>query len=75
MKLQYMCLESALDLWPLGHCELGFFAFRIGRSEMKCAALGFSYVRSKPRNELPAQVGSFQYSKRSDNKQCTVEIR
>ena len=51
MKLQYMCLESALDLWPLGHCELGFFAFRIGRSEMKCAALGFSYVRSKPRNE------------------------
>ena len=38
MKLQYM--YSALDLWPLG-----FFASRIGRSEMKCSALEFSYVR------------------------------
>ena len=26
MKLQYMCLDSALDLWPLGQFELGFFA-------------------------------------------------
>ncbi|XP_066016273.1 uncharacterized protein [Pocillopora verrucosa] len=44
MKLQYMCLDSALDLWPPGHFELVFFASRIGRSEMECAALGFSYV-------------------------------
>ena len=27
MKLQYMCLDSALDLWSLGHFELGFFRF------------------------------------------------
>ena len=40
MKLQYVCLGSALDLWPPGHFELGFFASRIGR----CAALGFFYV-------------------------------
>ena len=39
MKLQCMCLDSALDLTPLGHFELGFFASRIGRSEMECAAL------------------------------------
>ena len=45
MKLQYMYLDSALDLWPLGHFALGFFASRIERSEMKCSALGFSYVR------------------------------
>ena len=44
MKLQYMCLDSALDLWPPGHFALGFFASRIGRSEMECSALGFSYV-------------------------------
>ena len=34
MKLQYMCLDSALDLWPPGHFELGFSASRIRRSEM-----------------------------------------
>ena len=45
MKLQYMSLDSALDLWPPGHFELGFLASRIGLSEMKCAALGYSYVR------------------------------
>ena len=45
MKLQYVCLDSALDLWPPGHFELGFFASRIRRSEMECSALGFSYVR------------------------------
>ena len=39
-----MCWDSALDLWSSGHFELGFFSFRIGRSEMECAALGFSYV-------------------------------
>ena len=50
MKLQYMCLDSALDLWPPGHFALEFFAPQIGRSEMECSALGFSYVRSKPRN-------------------------
>ena len=45
MKLQYVCLDSVLDLWPPGHFELGFFASRIRRSEMECSALGFSYVR------------------------------
>ena len=45
MKLQYMCLDSALDLWSPGHFELGFFASRLRRSEMECSALGFSYER------------------------------
>ena len=45
MKLQYMCLDSALDLWPPGHFALEFFASQIGRSEMECSALSFSYVR------------------------------
>ena len=45
MKLQYVCLDSALDLWPPGHFALEFFASQIGRSEMECSALGFSYVR------------------------------
>ena len=36
---------------------LGFFAPRIGRSEMECSGLGFSYV-----------VGTFHQSKWSDNK-------
>ena len=45
MKLQYMCLDSALDLWAPVHFELGFFASRNRRSEMECSALGFSYVR------------------------------
>ena len=75
MKLQYVCLDSALDLWPPGHFELGFFASRIRRSEMECSALGFSYVRWKPRNEQLAQMGSFHQSKRSDNKQYAVEAR
>ena len=70
-----MCLDSALDLWPPGHFELGFFASRIRRSEMECSALGFSYVRWKPRNEQLAQMGSFHQSKRSDNKQYAVEVR
>ena len=35
MKLQYMCLDSVLDLWPPGHFALVFFASRIGRSEME----------------------------------------
>ena len=39
-----------MDLWPPGHFELEFFASRMGRSEMECAALGFSCLRSKPRN-------------------------
>ena len=42
MKLQYMCLDSALDLWPPGHFELGFFAPRIGRYEMEYVAFSFS---------------------------------
>jgi len=27
MKLEYTCLDSALDLWPPGHFELGYFCF------------------------------------------------
>ena len=38
MKLQYMCLDSALDLWAPDHFELGFFASRIRRSEIECSA-------------------------------------
>ena len=43
MKPKYMCLDSALDLWPPGHFALEFFASRIGRSEMECSDVGFSY--------------------------------
>ena len=68
MKLQYMCLDSALDLWPPGHFELGFFASQIGRLEIECSALGFSYVRGKPRSGQSAKMGYFHQSKRSDNK-------
>ena len=39
-----------LDLWLPGNFELGFFASQMGRLEMEYAALGFSYVRRKPRN-------------------------
>ena len=49
MKLQYMCLDSVLDLWLPGHFAPGFFASEIGGSEMECSALGFSYVCWKPR--------------------------
>ena len=42
--------QPALDLWPPGHLELGFFACQIERSEMECTVLAFSYVRSKSRN-------------------------
>ena len=68
MKLQYMCLDSALDLWPPGHFALGFFASRISRSEMECSALGFSYVCGKLRNGQLAKMGSFHQSRWSDNK-------
>ena len=40
MKLQYTCLDSALDLWPPGLFALEFFAPQIGRSEMECSDLG-----------------------------------
>ena len=50
MKLKYMCLDSALDLWSPSYFELEFFASLIGRSEMECTALGLSHVRSKPRD-------------------------
>ena len=46
-----MRLDSALDLWPPGHFEPRFLASRVGCSEMESAALGFSHVHSKPRNE------------------------
>ena len=68
MKLQYMSLDSALDLWSPGHFELGFFASQIGRLEIECSALGFSYARGKPRNGQLAKMGYFHQSKRSDNK-------
>ena len=70
-----MCLDSALDLWPPGHFALEFFASQIGRLEMECSALGFSYVRWKPRNGQLAKMRSFHQSKRSDNKQYAVEVR
>ena len=75
MKLQYICLDSALDLWPLGYFALGLFASRIGRSEMKCSALGFSYVRWKLRNGQLAKMRSFHQTKRSDNKWYAAEVR
>ena len=75
IKLQYMYLDSASDLWPPGHFALGFFASRIGRSEMKFSALGFSYECWKPRNGQLAKMGSFHQRKRSDNKWYAVEVR
>ena len=75
MKLKYLYLDSALDLWPPGHLVLEFFASQIGRLEMECSALGFSYVRWKPRNGQLAKVRSFHQSKQSDNKQYAVEVR
>ena len=68
MKPKYMCLDSALDLWPPGHFALEFFASRIGRSEMECSDVGFSYVRGKPRNGQLAKRGSFHQNKVSGNK-------
>ena len=44
MKLQYICLGFALDLWPSDHFKLRFFSSRIGRSEIESVALSFSYV-------------------------------
>ena len=75
MKLKYMCLDSALYLWPPGHFALGFFASRIGRSKMECSAFGFSYVRWKPRNGQLAKMDSFHQRKRSDHKWYAVEVR
>ena len=75
MKLQYMCLNSALDLWPPDHFAAEFFAFQVGRSEMECSALGFSQIRLKPRNGQFAKMRSFYQSKRSDNEQYAVEVR
>ena len=75
MKLQYMCLDSAMGLWPPGHFALEFFASQIECSEMEGSALGFSYVRWKPRNGRLAKMRSFHQSKQSDNKQYAVEVR
>ena len=36
MKLQYIWLDSVLDLRPLSHFEHGFFVSRIGCSEIVC---------------------------------------
>ena len=68
MKPKYMCLDSALDLWPPGHFALEFFASRIGRSEMECSDVGSSYVGGKPRNGQLAERSSFHQSKGSGNK-------
>ena len=74
-ETKYLFLDSALDLWPPGHFVLEFFASQIGRLEMESSALGFTYVRSKPRNGQLAKMRSFHQSKRSDNKQYAVEVR
>ena len=47
MKLQYVLGSCVGFMVIYGHFELECFASRIGRSEMECEALGFSYVRSK----------------------------
>ena len=41
MKQGKQCLDFVLDLWPVDHFELGFFASRKGPSELECAALSF----------------------------------
>ena len=57
MKLSYMCLDSALELWPPGLFERVFFASRIEHPEI----LGvFSYVVKSP------EWVSFQHSKRQE---------
>ena len=73
MKLQNMCLDSALDLWPPGYFELGFFASRIGCSEMEYATL-FSLRSRKPRKRSLAIMASLQQNKHSENKRCTLEV-
>ena len=52
MKLQHMCLDSALDLWPPGHSELRFFASRPGSGVRKWSVqpCPSSKKSSKPRN-------------------------
>ena len=42
MKEGKQCLDFVLDLWPVDHFELGFFASRKGPSELECTALSFS---------------------------------
>ena len=74
MKLQHVCLDSALDLWPPGHFELGIFRFSDQAFGNGVFSLRLSYVRWKPRNEQVAQMGSFHQSKRSDNRQYAVEV-
>ena len=66
--LRWICGRSVI-------LSLDFFASRIRRSVMECSALGFSYVRWKPRNERLAKMGSFHQSKQSDSKRYTVEVR
>ena len=50
MKLKHMCLDSAMDLWPPGHFELGFFPLSDGAFGNGVCILGLSYVSDKPRN-------------------------
>ena len=74
MKLQYMCWDSALDLWSSGHFELGFF-FISDRAFGNGVCSPGLLLCSKPRDGWLAKIGSFQHSNRSDNKRCTVEVR
>ena len=49
MKLPYMCLDSALDLWPPCHFEFGFFL--LGSGVTKWSMQPFPSLRSsKSRN-------------------------
>ena len=59
MKLQYMCLDSTLDLWQPGHFE--------------CAALGFFYAVNLDMDNSLKWV-FFKHGKRSDNKRYTAEV-
>ena len=50
---------------------LGFFASRIGRVQPWASLMN---VVNLEMNNSP-KMGSFQHSKWSDNKRCTVEVR
>ena len=41
MKQGHIGLDSAFDLWLLGHFKLRIFASRMGHPELECEALSF----------------------------------
>ena len=49
--IECMCLDSALDLWPLGDFGLGFFSLLGSGVRKGSAALGFSHEYSDFRLE------------------------